>query len=193
MSLVFATNNNHKLAEIIERTKGIVDIKSLSEMGIEEEIPETHETLHENAIEKAMHIYTKYGYDCFADDSGLEIDFLDGKPGVYSARYAGLHCSFEDNIDKVLQEMGSTQHRKARFVTVIAYVNGGNISTFEGSVSGTILRERTGNKGFGYDPVFMPDGYNISFAQMDLETKNKISHRAKAMEKFIEHLKANHQ
>lgn len=190
-TLIFATNNKHKLEEITHQAKGIIEIQSLGEVGIQEEIPETHETLIENAIEKAMHIYNKYGYNCFADDTGLEIDALDGRPGVYSARYAGENCSFEDNTNKVLLEMGETQNRKARFRTVIAMVEDGKVQTFEGQVEGSIIETKTGSLGFGYDPIFLPDGYDKTFAEMSLDLKNTISHRAKALEKFIEYLGTN--
>lgn len=189
MSLIFATNNKHKLEEIVQLTEGIIEVKGLSQVGITEEIPETHETLVENAIEKATFIHQKYGFDCFADDTGLEIDALDGRPGVYSARYAGENCSFEDNVNKVLNELGDSHNRKARFRTVIALILNGKTYTFEGHVEGQIIKDKRGGMGFGYDPVFVPEGYGQSFAEMNLERKNKISHRARALQKFLTHLK----
>lgn len=189
MSLIFATNNKHKLEEIVQLTEGIIEVKGLSQVGITEEIPETHETLVENAIEKATFIHQKYGFNCFADDTGLEIDALDGRPGVYSARYAGENCSFEDNVNKVLNELGDSHNRKARFRTVIALILNGKTYTFEGHVEGQIIKDKRGGMGFGYDPVFVPEGYGQSFAEMNLERKNKISHRARALQKFLTHLK----
>lgn len=189
MELIFATNNKHKLEEISEIIKGFATVKGLTEVGINEDIPETHETLEENALEKAFYIYDKYGFSCFADDTGLEIEALNGRPGVYSARYAGIGCSFDDNVNKVLSELGNEKNRKARFRTVIALVNNGKSYTFDGEVKGTIISKRIGIKGFGYDPIFVPDGFTETFAEMELMTKNKISHRARAMEKFIAYLK----
>lgn len=186
--LIFATNNKHKLEEIQHLIKDKFSIKSLFDVGINVDIPETHETLEENAIEKALFIYNKYGYNCFADDTGLEIDALDGRPGVYSARYAGIKCSFDDNVNKILKELGDNKNRKARFRTIIAIVQNGNVKTFEGIVNGAITFDKRGEKGFGYDPVFLPDDYNITFAEMTLDIKNKISHRARALEKFINYL-----
>lgn len=191
MALIFATNNKHKLEEIKHLTNGIIEIKGLSEMGINEDIPETHETLEENAIEKAMYINQKFGYDCFADDTGLEIDALDGRPGVYSARYAGENCSFTDNTNKVLSEMEDNPNRSAKFITVIALISGGNTYTFKGSVEGEIINKTVGEKGFGYDPIFKPTGFNETFAEMSLDVKNKISHRARALEKFLVFLNQN--
>jgi XTP/dITP diphosphohydrolase len=191
MPLIFATNNKHKLEEISHLTKGIIEIKGLSQVNINEDIPETHETLKENAIEKAVFIYEKYGYNCFADDTGLEIEALDGRPGVYSARYAGENCSFEDNVNKVLAEMLGCENRTARFRTVIALIINGKIYTFEGKIEGSIIKERIGTQGFGYDPIFLPDGYDKTFAEMDIELKNTISHRARALQKFLGHLNLN--
>jgi len=193
MEIIFATNNQHKVKEIKHLVGPEIIIRSLKEVTIFEEIPETHDTLIENAIEKAMFIYEKYGYNCFADDTGLEIDSLDGRPGVYSARYAGPACSFEDNVNKVLSELKGISNRKARFTTVIAFVENGEITTFEGSVEGTITIERKGIDGFGYDPVFLPDGYSETFAEMPLDIKNKISHRARALVKFIGYLKSKNR
>lgn len=190
MELIFASNNKHKLEEISDLLKGISVVKGLKEIGINEEIPENQDTLEENALEKAMYIYNKYGYNCFADDTGLEIDALNGRPGVYSARYAGIGCTFDDNVNKILQELGDSKNRKARFRTIIALVENGRVFTFEGEVKGEIIREKRGEEGFGYDPVFIPEGYLQTFAEMDLNLKNKISHRAKAIEKFVMFLKS---
>jgi len=190
MELIFASNNKHKLEEISDLLKGITVVKGLKEIGINEEIPENNDTLEENALEKAMFIYNKYGYNCFADDTGLEIDVLNGRPGVYSARYAGIGCTFDDNVNKILQELGDSKNRKARFRTIIALVENGRVFTFEGEVKGEIINEKRGAEGFGYDPVFIPEGYLQTFAEMELNLKNKISHRAKAIEKFVMFLKS---
>jgi XTP/dITP diphosphohydrolase len=189
---VFATNNKHKLEEINKLLTTTCTIQSLSNVNIFDELPETHETLEENAIEKAMYVYEKYKYNCFADDTGLEIEALNGKPGVYSARYAGIDCSYEDNVNKVLKEMSMVENRKAVFRTIIALVEDGLTQTFEGRVEGKIILEKKGSNGFGYDPVFMPEGYNITFAEMDLDMKNRISHRARALENFIKYLKTRY-
>ncbi len=189
MHLIFATNNQHKLEEVIAAGTGF-SIKGLKDMGIFEEIPEPHETLEENAIEKATFISKNYNYNCFADDTGLEIEALNGKPGVYSARYAGLNCSFQENVEKVLKELQGITNRKARFRTIIALSNNNKIYTFEGIVEGSITEDIRGKSGFGYDPIFLPDNFKETFAEMDLGIKNKISHRGKALEKFIYFLKS---
>ncbi|MBN2485272.1 MAG: non-canonical purine NTP diphosphatase [Bacteroidales bacterium] len=191
MQLIFATNNKHKLEEISALLKGYAHVKGLKEIGIHEEIPENCDTLEGNAVEKAMYIFSKYGYNCFADDTGLEIEALNGRPGVYSARYAGTGCSFDDNVNKILAELGNEKNRRAKFRTVIAMVENGQVKTFEGEVHGIIIEEKKGSDGFGYDPVFVPDGYEITFAEMSLDIKNKISHRAMAMQKFVRYLQ-NH-
>jgi len=185
MDLVLASNNKHKLEEIQAAVGERYNILSLSDIGCFDQIPEDHDTLEENAFQKARHIYDKYGKNCFADDTGLEIEALDGRPGVYSARYAGEHCSFDDNMNKVLSELEGVSNRKACFRTVIALILNGKEYSFEGRVNGKILTEKQGEKGFGYDPIFQPDGYECSFAQMPLEEKNKISHRGRAVEKLI--------
>ena len=187
--IVFATNNNHKLKEVRDLASGIVEIVSLSEIGCSEEIPETGTTLNENASQKSHFVYNKYGIDCFADDTGLEIEALDGRPGVYSARYAGEGCSFEDNTDKILKELENIENRQACFRTVISLILDGEEIHFEGRIDGRIIRKRSGKKGFGYDPVFVPDGYTQTFAEMPLELKNAISHRGQAMRKMIDFLK----
>ena len=188
-NIVFATNNTHKLREIRQLLGQVVKIVSLKEIGFDEEIPETGHTLKENALQKAQYIHDKYGIDCFADDTGLEIDALNGAPGVYSARYAGEGCTYEDNVNKLLLEMRDAQVRTARFRTVIALILDGKTWFFEGSVEGEIIKEPKGVKGFGYDPVFQPAGYSLTFAGMPPELKNSISHRGKAVEKLTRFLK----
>ncbi len=188
-NIVFATNNTHKLREIRQLLGQVVKIVSLKEIGFDEEIPETGHTLKENALQKAQYIHDKYGIDCFADDTGLETDALNGAPGVYSARYAGEGCTYEDNVNKLLLEMRDAQVRTARFRTVIALILDGNTWFFEGSVEGEIIKEPKGVKGFGYDPVFQPAGYSLTFAGMPPELKNSISHRGKAVEKLTRFLK----
>ena len=189
MELVFASNNKHKLEEVKSAVGTAFKIVSLSDIQCCDEIPEEQPTLEGNARQKASYIYEKYGKNCFSDDTGLEIEALDGRPGVYSARYAGEECSFEDNMNKVLAEMQNVDNRKACFRTVIALIINGKEYLFEGKVDGVILHEKHGKHGFGYDPVFQPVGHTVSFAEMDLETKNAISHRGKAVEKLAEFLK----
>ena len=188
MKLVFATNNRHKLEEITRMLKDKYEIISLEEIGCREEIPEDYETLQENALEKARYVKEHYGYDCFADDTGLEIEALGNRPGVYSARYAGPAKNSEDNMHKVLGEMKGEQNRKARFRTVIALLLGGEEHFFEGIVEGKILEQQQGEIGFGYDPIFCPEGYRQSFAEMPMEQKNQISHRGQAVRKLAEFL-----
>jgi XTP/dITP diphosphohydrolase len=186
--LVFATNNQHKLDEIGKITAGRLRILGLADIGCREEIEETGSTLEANALIKARFVREKYGYDCFADDTGLEVDALDGAPGVYSARYAGSDCNSAGNIDKLLKALQETDHRAAQFRTVIALVVNGEEHLFDGVIKGTIIHEKRGDGGFGYDPVFIPDGYNQTFAEMGNETKNSISHRALAMQKLVNFL-----
>lgn len=188
-TLVFATNNKHKLREVSEMLEGVVEIKSLAEMGLEGDIPETADTLQGNALQKAQWVWDRTHLDCFADDTGLEVDALGGAPGVYSARYAGEHCSFDDNINKMLDAMEGQTNRKADFRTVICLMENGVPRYFEGRVDGCILTERYGEEGFGYDPIFMPDRFAVSFAEMPLEVKNQISHRGLAVKKLVEYLK----
>jgi len=188
MELIFASNNKHKLDEIRASVKSNHTIISLSEIGCTDEIPEDYPDLVGNALQKARYIFSKYQKNCFADDTGLEIEGLDGRPGVYSARYAGEHCSFEDNMNKVLHEMQDISNRKACFKTVIALILNNKEYIFEGKVDGIILKERQGEEGFGYDPIFLPDGFSKSFAQMSLEEKNVISHRGRALAKLIDFL-----
>lgn len=186
--IIFATHNKYKTAEIQQVINDKVKIISLDVLGESKDIPETGDTLKENARQKAAYIYEKYGKDCFADDTGLEVEALDNRPGVYSARYAGEKCSFDDNIDKLLDEMEGKTNRKARFRTVICLIEGSKEKYFEGECRGVITTERYGKKGFGYDPVFIPDGYGESFAEMSGEEKNKISHRGIATRKLINYL-----
>lgn len=181
-TLVFATNNAHKLEEIREILGEKFHIVSLKELGCQEDIPEEQDTLEGNALQKARYIRDKYKVNCFADDTGLEIEALGGEPGVYSARYAGDGHDSEANMRKVLDKMSGEINRRARFRTVIALLLDGQEHLFEGEVRGEILRERHGEGGFGYDPIFRPEGFTQSFAEMSLEDKNKISHRGRATE-----------
>lgn len=187
--LIFATNNLHKLTEIQSLIGDDFSIRSLQQIGCNEDIPETASTLEGNALLKAQYVHKTFGKNCFADDTGLEIESLDGRPGVLSARYATDGHDFEANIDKVLGELAGTKNRKARFRTVIVLILDGSVYYFEGIVNGEIITERRGVKGFGYDPVFLPDGYDKTFAEIPLSEKNKISHRARAVIKLIEFLK----
>lgn len=189
MELVFATNNKHKLEEIQAILGNHFKILSLNDIGCNEDIPEEQETLEGNAGQKSFYVYNKYGYNCFADDTGLEINSLNGEPGVYSARYAGEEKSAEANMNKVLEKMAKIKNRDARFRTVISLVIEGHEELFEGIVEGEIITEKRGNSGFGYDPIFRPEGFNQTFAEMNLTAKNKISHRARAVEKLISYLK----
>lgn len=186
--LVMATNNAHKLAEIRKIAGDKLQVLSLAEIGCHEEIPETGSTLEENALIKARWIKDRYGYDCFADDTGLEVDALDGAPGVYSARYAGEHCSPADNVAKMLAAMKDIpeQRRTARFRTVIALIRGDKIITVEGKVEGMITLEPSGTDGFGYDPIFRPEGSTFTFAEMNADEKNAISHRGRATQRLME-------
>ncbi len=187
--LVFATNNGHKLEEIRAILGNTVEILSLKDIGCHEDIPETAETLEGNAAQKAEFIYKRYGLDCFADDTGLEVEALGGAPGVYSARYAGGegHDS-EANMRKLLAELAGKDDRKAQFRTVICLIEAGEKHLFEGVVKGKIIEEKRGGSGFGYDPVFVPEGYAETFAEMGNEEKNKISHRARAVQALCAYL-----
>ena len=184
--IVFATNNAHKLEEVAAILGDAYDLLSLREIGCDDDIPETADTFAGNAMLKAQYIKEHYGYDCFADDSGLEVDALDGAPGVYSARYSG--GGSEANIDKLLDNLTGKSERSAQFRTVIALLLGEDTQLFEGIVRGTIIEERRGDEGFGYDPIFVPDGYSQTFAQLGSEVKNRISHRAKAVEQLAQYL-----
>ena len=213
--LIFATNNKHKVEEVRAALEGVVEIVTLSEAGLAGEIPETADTLQGNALQKAQWVWDRTHTPCFADDTGLEVEALGGAPGVYSARYAGEHCSFDDNIDKLLAVLDGQQNRKACFRTVICLISltpnpspkergidsnqlpspigegsGVRLLFFEGRVDGQILTERHSNgEGFGYDPIFMPNRFAVSFAEMPLEVKNTISHRGLAVAKLVEYLK----
>lgn len=199
MRIVFATNNQHKLSEIRSILGDSIEVLSLKDIGCDVDIPETGTTLEENALQKAQYVYDHYHIDCFADDTGLEVDALDGAPGVYSARYAGEGHDSEANMTKLLMELGENNNRKARFRTVIALIQKKNvcpcgctsiknIHQFEGIVEGVIIRERRGGEGFGYDPIFQPEGYNQTFAELGMDIKNHISHRARAVAKLAEFL-----
>lgn len=189
MELIFATNNTHKLEELQAIIGNRIKLLSLKDIGCNEEIPEEQPTLEGNASQKAFYIYNKYGYNCFADDTGLEIEALNGEPGVYSARYAGEEKSAEANMDKVLAALLKIKNRNARFRTVISLVIDGIEKQFEGFVEGTILNEKAGISGFGYDPIFRPEGFSKTFAEMSLSDKNKVSHRGRAVEKLVSYLK----
>jgi XTP/dITP diphosphohydrolase len=189
MKLVFASNNNHKVDEVRSAAGGNIEIITMQEAGVNIDIPEPFETLEENAAEKSRTIYHLTGLDCFADDSGLEVDALGGEPGVKSARYAGDERSFEKNIDKLLHKLEKISERTARFRTVISLLLENKEYIFEGVCKGRITRERKGSGGFGYDPVFLPDGATHTFAEMNMEEKNRLSHRKKAMDKLVTFLK----
>ena len=184
--IVFATNNTHKLEEVASILGESYEVMSLREIGCHDDIPETADTFAGNAIQKARYIKEHYGYDCFADDSGLEVDALGGAPGVFSARYSG--GGSEANMEKLLHNLPEKNERGAQFRTVIALLVGEETHLFEGIVRGTIIHERRGEGGFGYDPIFVPEGYDLTFAQLGSEVKNRISHRAKAVEKLAEYL-----
>ncbi len=188
MKLVFATNNPHKLQEIKHLLDDSIELLSLDDIHCDDEIPENQETIEGNAAEKSFYIFNKYGLNCFADDTGLEIDALNGEPGVYSARYAGEEKSPDKNMDLVLEKLTEIKNRKARFKTVISLVIDGHEIQFEGIVNGQILETKRGKTGFGYDPIFQPEESDLSFAEMSMEEKSKISHRGRAVQKLIEHL-----
>ena len=188
MKLVFVTNNRNKVREINALLGDKFKIYSLSDIDCNEEIPETSDTIEGNAIQKARYVANKYNVDCFADDTGLEVEALNGQPGVYTARYAGEQCNANDNMEKLLRELDGEHDRRARFKTVIALIRHGQTLTFEGIAEGSITTEMSGKEGFGYDPVFQPNGYEITFAEMEMDEKNKISHRGKAVRKLADHL-----
>lgn len=187
-TLIFATNNSHKVDEVRAVLQGKWDIISLKEAGIDQDIPEPHDTLEENALEKSRTIYQLTGRNCFSEDTGLETEALNGEPGVRSARYAGETASFENNISKLLLRLEDQNSRRARFRTVISLILKGREYQFEGICNGIIIDEKKGSGGFGYDPVFVPDGDTRTFAEMNMEEKNIFSHRKKAMEKLISFL-----
>ena len=184
MQLCFVTNNKNKLLEVSSILKPIIKINSLDDIEFYDQIPETGSTLEENSLEKAKYIYDKFGMNCFADDTGLEIDSLDGAPGVYSARYAGLNCNADDNIKLVLNKMKGFSNRKATFRTIITLFLDSEQFSFEGKIDGKISFEPKGDFGFGYDPIFIPNGFNITFGEMSSVDKNKISHRKKAINRL---------
>jgi len=188
MKLVFATNNPNKLSEIRSLVPEGIEILSLKEINCNEELPETNPTLQENALQKAKYVFDNYGFNCFADDTGLEIDVLGGEPGVYSARYAGEGCNAEDNMNKVLGKLEREENREAKFRTVIALIIKGTETLFEGTCKGKIIKVKSGTEGFGYDPIFTPTGYDITFAEMTKIEKGSISHRGKAIKKLINFL-----
>ncbi|MBF4463747.1 non-canonical purine NTP diphosphatase [Flavobacterium sp. LC2016-12] len=188
MKLVFASNNLNKIKEIQSILNGSIQLLSLEEIGCFEEIPETADTIEGNAILKANYVTEKYGYDCFADDTGLEVTALNGEPGVYSARYAGEQKNADDNMNKLLKALKDKLDRSAQFKTVIALNLNGEQYLFTGLAKGKITFEKTGNHGFGYDPVFQPENYSETFAELSSKIKNKISHRAKATQQLIDFL-----
>jgi XTP/dITP diphosphohydrolase len=186
--LVFATNNAHKLSEVRAILEPAFSIISLADLNCAEDIPETADTLEGNALLKVQYIYDKFGLDCFADDTGLEVDALNGAPGVYSARFAGENHDSKKNMEKVLSLLGNNTNRKACFRTVIALIQGGETNYFEGKIEGHILHQPRGNSGFGYDPIFVAENQSVSFAELSAEEKNLISHRALAVQKLVEYL-----
>lgn len=188
MKLVFATNNLNKLREVQALMPANITLLSLKDIGCEEDIPETAPTIEGNALQKATFIKNKFGYPCFADDTGLEVDALFGAPGIYSARYAGEQKNADDNMDKLLSELKDKTNRDAQFKTVIALVTENEQLLFTGICKGQITKTRQGNKGFGYDPVFQPEGFPITFAEMSLADKNKIGHRGRAVKELVDYL-----
>lgn len=188
MKIVFATNNANKIKEIQSLLPSTIEIISLESIGCHEEIPETADTIEGNSILKANYVTQKYGYDCFADDTGLEVEALDNEPGVYSARYAGSQCLAEDNMALLLKNLENKENRKAQFKTVITLNIKGEQLLFTGIAKGEITQNKSGNQGFGYDPIFRPENFQETFAEMSSELKNKISHRGKATQLLISHL-----
>jgi XTP/dITP diphosphohydrolase len=188
MKLVFATNNKNKIKEIKALLPSSLQILSLEDINCKEDIPETADTIAGNALQKAKYIFDNYGYNCFADDTGLKIESLNGEPGIYSARYAGPQRDSNDNMDKVLENLKEQTNRNAHFKTVIALIIDGSVTLIEGIAQGEITKTKSGTEGFGYDPIFKPTDYDITFSEMNLDEKNKISHRGKATQKLISHL-----
>jgi XTP/dITP diphosphohydrolase len=189
LELIFASQNKNKLNEIAQKLGNNIRLKSLNDLGYYEPLDETGKTLHENALQKARFVYNRWGVNCFADDSGLEIEALSGEPGVHSAQYAGLPPNPAANIALVLNKLKGIQNRKARFITIFALILNNQEYIFEGTVNGIITTQPQGEQGFGYDPIFIPDGFNCTFAQMTIQQKNQISHRSQALNKMIEFLK----
>jgi len=188
INLIFATSNPNKLAEVQSLVPKHIQLLGLRDIGCQEDIPETQDTIEGNAIKKAEYIKNTYGYDCFADDTGLEVLTLNGEPGVFSARYAGAHRDADDNMDKLLKKLDNKVDRTAQFKTVIALHLNGELNTFTGVCKGEITAHKKGLKGFGYDPIFKADGYEQTFAEISLEKKNRIGHRGKAVKKLIDYL-----
>ncbi|WP_062059106.1 non-canonical purine NTP diphosphatase [Aquimarina longa] len=188
MKIVFATNNHNKLKEVQALMPPTIQIVSLTDIGCTEDIPETSSTIEGNAKQKAMYIKEHYGYDCFADDTGLEVTALDGAPGIYSARYAGEAKDANANMNKLLTELKEKENRHAQFKTVIALTLNGELNLFTGICSGNITEDKKGTGGFGYDPIFLPKGYTKTFAELSLSEKNKIGHRGKAVQQLIKHV-----
>lgn len=183
-TICLATNNSHKAEELQQMLGELFEIKTLKDIGCTEDIAETADTFSGNSLIKAEYVYNNYGIDCIADDSGLEVEALNGEPGVFSARYAGEHGNHDKNMDKLLAKLRGVENRAARFRTVVTMILAGEAFTFEGAVEGKIIDRKIGDGGFGYDPIFMPDGYDRTFAQMSMEEKNPISHRGRAVEKL---------
>lgn len=192
MKICFATNNQHKLEELRQLLGNSIELVGLSDIGCNEELAEDQDTLEGNSLQKAQYVFDHYHVNCFADDTGLEVESLNGEPGVYSARYAGPQRNNNDNINLLLTKLKQEKNRSAQFRTIITLIIEGNVHTFEGIVKGEITLSASGQKGFGYDPVFKPDGYETTFAEMTMEEKNKISHRGRATQKLVHFLKANH-
>ncbi len=188
MRLIFATSNKHKLKEVRSLAPAGFEIVGLQDIGFTRELPETQDTIEGNSLQKAEYLANQYNCACFAEDTGLEIDALNGEPGVYSARYAGPQATFNDNVLKVLSGMQGKSNRNARFKTVITYYSNGKYVQFEGVTKGSILQEPRGAEGFGYDPIFIPEGSDKAYAEMTLEEKNRFSHRKKSFEQFANHL-----
>jgi XTP/dITP diphosphohydrolase len=191
MKLVFATNNPNKLSELQDLFPEGIEILSLKDINCNEELPETNPTLEGNALQKAKYVFDNYGFNCFADDTGLEIEVLGGAPGVYSARYAGEDCKAEDNMKKVLTKLENKDNRNAKFRTVIALIIKGKENLFEGECSGKITKTKSGAEGFGYDPIFTPEGNEITFAEMSKQEKGAISHRGRAVANLVDYLTTN--
>ncbi|MBK5277490.1 MAG: non-canonical purine NTP diphosphatase [Bacteroidia bacterium] len=191
MDLCFATNNIHKLEEIKAILGNKYQIVSLEDINCHEELPEERNTLEGNSLQKAEYVFNNYSVSCFADDTGLEVESLDGAPGVYSARYAGEQRSHDDNMNLLLKNLAGKTNRKAQFRTVVTLIQRDGLHQFDGIVEGVILEERKGKGGFGYDPIFLPNGFSKTLAEMSMEEKNRISHRARATQKLVEFLKRN--
>ena len=188
MQLVFATNNLNKLKEVQSLIPDNIKLLSLADIGCTDDIPETQNTIEGNAIQKAEYLKNNFGYDCFADDTGLEVECLNGEPGVYSARYAGEQRNADDNMDQLISNLHGKSNRNAQFKTVIALIMDGKLHTFSGICKGQITHKKHGNNGFGYDPIFKAEGFDLTFAEINLEEKNRIGHRGKAIKQLIDFL-----